>query len=747
MKSLYHKSIRYKFVIWLAGVVTVTLFLFSAIALFITARNTNAELHEQMDQLISIAEESLTSALWQYNDEYISNYIDSIFLYNDVVYASVTSNDQVIKVKTRAGYEPLDFSGDRSFSGYILERRKIYHDKSYEVGQITLALSKQKITQQLVYGSIIFILLLVGMNIFVFITIYAISNAFLFSPLSALESSVTHIATGNLDAPIPKDLPGEIGRLAASFSKMIANIKSITASRDELNHEVEERINAEAALVESRKTMLSILDGIDATVFVGDYDTHEILFMNRFMIDLYGKDLTSQKCWEEFREFGKPCPGCPPPLHKKSDDEHAGTKIWSGYNPKLKKWFMNHERPIKWIDGRYVRLQIATDITAMKEMEDELRQAHKMESIGRLAGGIAHDFNNILAAINGFSQFALDGVPPDSQAALDLKVVVNSSNRAAKLVKQILSFSRKEHQELSPLLIQKVLADSVKMLRATLPATIIIEENIAPDCGPIFADATMLNQVILNLCTNAGHAMEESGGILSITLESIDYSEDSPTDLTAGEHIKLTISDTGSGISESNIKRIFDPYFTTKDIGQGSGMGLAIVHGVIQSHGGVCRVESKLGKGSIFTIYFPAADIETDEDSQVQEDLPEGNETILVVDDEETITALTGRRLKKLGYTVFTLTNPTRALKFVQDSSDKIDLVITDQTMPGLRGDELAARIRETQPDLPVIICSGYSSKMNPEKALKAGIEAFIMKPVQQNILARTVRQVLDNKD
>jgi PAS domain S-box-containing protein len=396
------------------------------------------------------------------------------------------------------------------------------------------------------------------------------------------------------------------------------------------------------------------------------------------------------------------------------------------------------------------------DITAQKnaeqeqrKLEEQLRQAHKMEAIGTLAGGIAHDFNNLLAAILGYAEMATDDIAADAQARHHIEQVITAGNRAKALVQQILSFSRKEARTLVPVEIATIVKEALKLLRSSIPTTVEIRQAIDSGCGTILADPVQIHQVLMNLCTNAAQAMDEYGGILRIDLAGIEIDSRSSAntpDLEPGRYIMLTVQDNGAGIDEKIIDRIFDPYFTTKAIGKGSGMGLSVVMGIVKSHRGAITVSSSPGKGTAFHVYFPRIEAAIAPRHEVHPALPSGSERILVVDDDIYIADLTRRRIERLGYRATMETDSKAALELFRSSPKAFDLVISDQTMPHLTGEQLAREILAIRPDMPIIICSGYSSKMDDEKAKTMGIGAFIMKPVELGKLARIIRQVLDDR-
>ncbi len=398
-------------------------------------------------------------------------------------------------------------------------------------------------------------------------------------------------------------------------------------------------------------------------------------------------------------------------------------------------------------------LTITRDISELKSAQEEreqlktqLIQAQKMEAIGTLAGGIAHDFNNILGAIIGYAEMALYDTRQDSMEHYNIDQVLKAGHRAKDLVKQILAFSRKSEQNKQIISLAPIIGEALNLLRASLPTTIEIKQNIEPNLDAIYADPTQIHQVMMNLCTNAGHAMADSAGILSVSLQNIDLRAEAATlnpDLIAGPYVKLSISDTGHGMDNSTLDRIFDPYFTTKAQDKGTGMGLAVVHGIIKGHGGSIQVDSTPGQGSRFDIFFPIMERQTVSETEELKALPTGRECILLVDDEISLIDLGRNMLKKLGYRVETRTRPVEALKMFQADPHKFDLVISDMTMPNMTGDILATELRQIRADIPIIICTGYSERINEQRADELGIQGLIMKPFTIRRLAKTVREVL----
>ena len=387
-----------------------------------------------------------------------------------------------------------------------------------------------------------------------------------------------------------------------------------------------------------------------------------------------------------------------------------------------------------------------------KRLEVQLRHAQRMEAISTLAGGIAHDFNNILSAVMGYAQLAQMKVDRESEPYADLKEVVQSANRAKLLIGQILAVGRSQEQERQPMQLKYTVKEALNLLRSTLPSTIEIREVYDKHVGIIDADPTQMHQVVMNLCTNAAHAMREAGGVLEVSLQNAEIgarnaergTRNAEVNLRPGGYLRLTVSDTGCGIAPEIIAKIFEPYFTTKEKGMGTGLGLSVVHGIVSQHGGAITVESEPGKGSKFYVYLPIS--HTEEEKPVVEKeapLPKGNERILFVDDEAVLATMVKTMLQSLGYEVASTTSSMEALALFKQDPQRFDLVITDTTMPHMPGDILAREMMTVRPDIPIIICSGHSERMSKEKAKEMGIKAFLMKPIVVRDMAEMVRRAL----
>ena len=415
------------------------------------------------------------------------------------------------------------------------------------------------------------------------------------------------------------------------------------------------------------------------------------------------------------------------------------------------RWVRTSSRPI--FEGtRCIGFRGAlTDITESKLLQTQLQHAQKMEAIGTLAGGIAHDFNNILAAILGFTEIALLDIPEESPVRHNLEQAIKAGNRAKELVKQIFVFSRHGDQGKKPIQISPIVKETLKLLRSSLPSTVEIRQKIETTTeSSIMANLTQIHQILTNLCTNGAHAMREKGGVLEISLCDLDLDPKAVVpypDLNPGPYVKLTVSDTGHGMGEEVIERIYDPYFTTKGVGEGSGMGLSMIHGMMKSSGGTISVSSEPGKGTTFDVFFPRIEKEEKSETDAITPLPGGKGRILFVDDEAVLVQVGKQMLKHLGYEVVAKNSSVEALEAFREQPNRFDLVITDQTMPNMTGAELTKELIGIRPDIPIILCTGlnpaFGEMISPEEAKTLGIKEVIIKPIALRNLAETIRRSL----
>jgi PAS domain S-box-containing protein len=428
-------------------------------------------------------------------------------------------------------------------------------------------------------------------------------------------------------------------------------------------------------------------------------------------------------------------------------------KVWSGNFTNMKKDGTLYEEeatisPVRDENGQITNyVAVKRDVTERAMHERQMRQAQKLEAIGTLAGGIAHDFNNILTAIIGYGQMAAESLPENSPEHCDLNQALSAAYRAKDLVRQILTFSRHREMEHQSVHLHLIIGEVLELLRPSLPATIEIRCDIDRNCGPVSADPSQMCQVFMNLCTNSYMAMKETGGMLSVSLGCVrldgEFIAVHP-ELSEGNYVKLSVTDTGKGMDKETLDRIFEPFFTTKKEGEGTGMGLSTVHGIVKACGGAIAVDSELGKGTSFDVYLPLADIDTQHEEQSNEPIQGGTERLLVVDDEQALANLIGRQLKSFGYDVSVATSTSEALRVVRERPQYFDLIITDVVMPDMTGYQLIREVMRLRTDLPVISISGGDNMLSPEEAEKSGIRMFMKKPLSKRDFASAVRKVLN---
>jgi len=532
---------------------------------------------------------------------------------------------------------------------------------------------------------------------------------------------------------------------------------------------------AEEALRESEQRLKIILHGSPISTFVIDKD-HRVIYWNEALEHLSGiktEDIVGT-CdhWEAFYEDKRPCmadlivdraleaiPEWYPGKFIKSELINEAYEAIDFF-PSLKgkgKWLRFTAAAIRNTAGDLVgAIETLEDITESKQTDEErkrleaqLMQAQKMEALGTLAGGIAHDFNNILSAIIVYAEGGKHIVSDTDKVRKNIDEILKVSSRARDLVKQILAFSRRTKHEYIQLKLDATVKESLKMLRAILPKTIEIRQNL-PANGRIMADSTQIHQVVMNLCSNAAHAMGERGGVLEVSLNKVDVHEGAEAlalDLPPGPYLRLSVSDTGHGMTPEVLERIFDPYFTTKEKGRGTGLGLSVVHGIVKSHKGAITCRSRPGEGTTIDIYLPEIEFKKEAAMPRSEAYSlDGSERILFIDDEQILGKAVKEGLRYLGYRVISRTSSIEALDLFRKHPDQFDLVITDIIMPGMSGDRLAQEMLKLRQDIPVILCTGYSEQMTEEKAKELGARELIMKPMEIRDLAQTIRKVLDGK-
>lgn len=507
------------------------------------------------------------------------------------------------------------------------------------------------------------------------------------------------------------------------------------------NDMIKTRMQAKLALVESEEKYRSMMEAMDDPVYICSKD-FIVEYMNPAMIKRLGYDATGELCYKAMHALEKECSWCVHETVMKGESIKAEV-----VSPKDNRIYYVSNSPIFHSHGEISKLTIFRDITEKREMEANLQQSQKMEAIGTLAGGIAHDFNNILFPIIGHTEMLIEDIPEDSPFRDSLNGIYLSALRARDLVQQILAFSRQGTSELKLMKMQPIIKEALKLIRSTIPTTISINQNLQSDCGAVKADPTQIHQIVMNLTTNAYHAMENDGGELKVILKQVELGKQDLilADLTPGSYACLIVSDTGIGITKDVIDKIFDPFFTTKEKGRGTGMGLSVVHGIVKNMNGTIRVYSQPGKETEFHVYLPVVKsaFETQE-NHVNGPLEGGTECILLIDDEEGIIMMEKQVLERLGYRVTSHMSSTEALDAFKTCPDKFDIVITDMAMPKMSGDKLAIELIKIRHDIPILICTGFSETMTEEKIKSLGIKGLLLKPIIIKDLAQRIRKVLD---
>lgn len=551
------------------------------------------------------------------------------------------------------------------------------------------------------------------------------------------------------------------------FSEPVTDTDGNIIGEIKVFRDVTERVKIRKELDEKRAMLLAAIDNMDYGMMMTD-STGKVIDFNDAWVRLCHFE-SRKECYTHFNQYAACAEvfdadgnSCPP-------EEWATSRALRGESGKNVEYSIQAGKrglfytasfsynPVRNDQGDIVgSMVIAYDITEQKEKEaaerlseERLEQSRKLEAIGTLAAGIAHDFNNILGAIRGYADMAQCQTSSDPHFSNNLDQIIIAADRATDLVKQILLFSRQTKLKPRPLRITPLVKEGVKMLRSFFPSTISIVEDIDIEDDIIQADPTQLHQVLINLCTNASHAMDDSRGTLTVELKKCALNGKELKmifPVQAGEYVRLTITDSGTGIAPDIVDRIFDPYFSTKDVGKGTGMGLAIVYGIVKECGGTIVVDTLSGKGTSFHVYLPLVDAEIPEEKSGVSDLLPGTEHILFVDDDPILIELAKSMLEHLGYRATVVQDSLQAMELLKNNLQDFDLVITDQTMPGMTGLELVRNLRQSGSDIPVILCSGYSELLNESSVQEAKINEFILKPMNITVLSHTLRKVLDHQ-
>lgn len=559
----------------------------------------------------------------------------------------------------------------------------------------------------------------------------------------ALRQGETRVSEFKIQKKDGTHFPCEISARALPDGQLLGIVRDLT-----------ERHRSEQALRESEERFRQLAENINEVFWMSDAVTGEVLYVSPAYETIWGQSReTLYKNPDNWMEA----------IHR-DDRPHVvaarEAQAGGGYHETYRilrpdgklRWVRDRAFPIRDASGAVYRIAgTAEDITERRQLEEQFRQAQKLEAIGTLAGGIAHDFNNILGAIIGYVELTKAGLKGNAGAHRYLDMVLQGANRAAQLVKQILAFSRRQEQQRVTVQLRHVVAEPLKLLRATIPTMIEFDVVLASDLPAVLADPTQVHQVVMNLCTNAAYAMRNRPGRLGVRLESFLMDARQPelgARLKPGLYARLTVSDTGCGMDRDTMDRVFEPFFTTKGPGEGTGLGLSVVHGIMEGHGGGVTVESRPGEGTSFHLYFPAEGTELpDNPAPLKKEVPRGaGERVLFIDDEPALAQLGQSILEALGYQALAVSDAPQALECVRASPQAFDLVVTDLSMPEIMGTDLAALILEIRPDMPVILTTGYTSKLNAESVRELGICELLLKPFNFQSLGTTVHEVLSRK-
>jgi PAS domain S-box-containing protein len=720
---------RQKSISWmltLSLVITIGLISTAMIAAMYLYRVKTAkeELNQQADELLVYLIGIVERPLWDMNEQDI------------ITIGKVISRNELINnVTIKDSYGRMLYKFDREPRPNLIKRfGRVNHAESF-VGDVFLALNRktydessgEMLLSSLLIVSVTTLILIVATGFLV--------RRFLKGPLSSLNAIVDAYAAGVYEYE-PTNIPYEefqsFGRVLKEMGRKITeHIQKVKQAEEKYRNIFENAVEGIfQSTIDGR-----YLSASPSFAHMTGYDSPEELIGS--ITDIRDQCYVNPKDRDAFVRLlieNETVKGFEVQQYRKDR-----STLWMSISGRL---IRNDQGLPQYIEG------FSIDITNRKNLETQLRQVQKMEAIGTLAGGIAHDFKNILGVIIGCTELSMVKTPESNDARIYMGKVLEAGKRATKLVNQILTFSRQSESEIKPIYLGRMVKETLKFIRATLPATIEIREEIITESGPALADPTQVHQVLMNLCTNAAHSMQPRGGVLEVRLTEVELPSgdiDRPADSKLQPYVELCIIDTGHGMTAETLERIFDPFFTTKPVGEGTGLGLSVVHGIVKKHNGLISVKSEPGKGSVFRIYFPRIDTRllSVEDKQNVE-FSKGAERILLVDDEQLLVDTLKEMLKDLGYSVTATNRSLDAHKMFRADPKSFDLVMTDLTMPDMTGIDLAREINRIDPDMPIILCTGFSELIQPDQARAAGIREILFKPVIRSQLSVAVRKVLE---
>lgn len=727
-------SISKKLTFSLVASIALVAFFGLAMTYFLLTWKGEKELSRLGDEQLSFLTGSVKVPLWNFDQDSIA-VIARTFAQNAVV--------EHVSVQDGQGRVLVKFERERGQLGHIDKKGDIYYE-GVLIGSVDLRLTKSLYLKALremllwsgmgVFSLLLFLILLTRLLI----------KGYLRRPLQGLSAIAQSYGTGEYETTggrMPYEEFQEFERVLGRMGQEIKlQVMQIRDAEKRYRHIFE---NAMEGIFQSSGDGGRLLSINPALARMLAYDSPEEMMSqeNSRAMDFYADSRRREDLLNRLRK--------------------------DGYANDFEVQLVRRDKQIIWVsfDARAVfdqngELQLVEgfirDITQRKQVEAEkkqlesqLRHSQKMEAIGTLSGGVAHEFNNMLGIILGNVELALDDIPKDNPASDFLSEIRKASLRGTEIVQQLLRFSRQKDQPLKALDLGPLIKEALGFLRVSIPTVIEFEVKMPEQCWPIVGDPTQIHQVMINLCTNSAHAMEGEGGTLTVSLENIAFETSEvffDQELPPGRYVALKISDTGCGIDPGCLDRIFEPFFSTKDVGQGTGMGMAVVHGIMKGHHGGVRVSSQEGVGTTVECCFPSNSEGVAATLELAPSVKGGNESILCVDDEESIGRITQKQLERLGYRVEMETQPLEALEMIEKDPQRFDLVITDLIMPKLRGDRLLMRLKTINPRIKMILCSGFSEGIDTEKALQLQADAFLRKPVSRDELGQVVRRILDEK-
>ena len=772
-KNTLRKKFIFVFTIYV-GIISAFIYFYFPLKLEKQALNIAADKARSITGMTAL---NVSSILIFEDREDMKKILDSIKQNRDIVYLVVlNSKGDVFSVfnhetAVQADYKFLAREEPVTADGFIYRTSSPIIHNNGQIGQLFLGMSLENIRTQVARSKQTIAMVSIVIFILGALAVFLISVV-ITHPLKHIVRTIEEISAGDLSKRVAFTANDEVGRLAASFNVMVAKLENYSGELKQLNDELEnkvlertkklqievnERYLAQEALKKSEEKYRNVVEHAGEGIFV----TQDMVFKfsNPRTAEVIGfsqEELKSKYFVEIIHPDDREM------VLERHERRLTGEQFPEFYPFRViskdgqEKWLEVNQVPIQW-EGRPATLNFVSDITLRRKEEEErkalearLSHSRKMEGIGTLAGGIAHDFNNILAAIIGYAELTLGIVPEGGDANYNLDGILSAANRAKEMIKRILTFSRKGEDKQEPILLSEAVDDLLKLIRAILPTTIEIHQNIEASTSPVMANESGIHQVLMNLCTNAGYAMREAGGILQVSLKEVDLESGSigANNLAPGKYQQLTVSDTGHGMTPEVMARIFEPYYTTKKEGEGTGMGLSMVHGIVKRSGGDVIVYSSPGKGTNIHVFWPIAAGRSVAvpARQIEEPMRGGTETVLIVDDEPFIVELGKEFLEGLGYRVIMKTSSIEALKAFQAEPGKFDLVIADQTMPLMTGVQLTRELKKIRPTLPVILCTGFSDAVNEENYKMYGVDAFLMKPLSHKELSAAVCKVLGNQ-